>query len=165
MRNFSPEVVILDKDTGIDGYRVLHSGKIVAIKPEIFSPEFRTLSHQLYIATSGSGCSPTAIGRAVYCTNLYNTDEKSRFERADILGVVSPDRIPKWAQGRIASLVEQGVISEPRIAGTQQSAEQDQTKQYQSVKAKIEEGRQRQKDTLEVPKLPSKKQTRDESEL
>ena len=72
------------------------TSKIIVIKSGVLSPEYRTLSHTLYVAIGGFGTSPTARGRAVFATNVYS-GESSRFDRADILGVVSPERIPKWA--------------------------------------------------------------------
>jgi hypothetical protein len=79
------------------------SGKVRAIKKEALSPEYRTKSHQLHLATGGFGCSPTASGRAVYCTNLYS-GEQTRFSREDVLGVVADDNLPGWAQRKLAAL-------------------------------------------------------------
>jgi len=79
-------------------------GKVIAIKAEALYPEYRTLSHQLYIATGGFGTSPTAEGRrAVYATNIYS-GKKERFQRDSVLGVVLPERIPVWAQEEIAKM-------------------------------------------------------------
>ena len=78
-------------------------GQIVAIKAGVLSPEFRSASHQLHIATGGFGCSPTARGRTVYCTNIYD-GTKTKFDRADIAGVVLPESIPAWAKDKIAQL-------------------------------------------------------------
>jgi hypothetical protein len=77
--------------------------KVVIIKPESLSPEYRSLSFQLSLATSGFGCKPDARGRAVYCTELYS-GEQSRWDRSDILGVASDDVIPKWAKEKLAVL-------------------------------------------------------------
>jgi len=80
-----------------------YEGQIVAIKAGVLSPEFRSASYQLHVATGGFGCSPTASGRAVYCTNIYD-GSKTRFDRADIAGVVIPESIPAWAKDKIAQL-------------------------------------------------------------
>ena len=80
-----------------------YEGQVVAIKAGVLAPEYRSASHQLHIATGGFGCSPTARGRTVYCKNIYD-DKKSAFHRGDIIGVVRPERIPPWAQEKIAKL-------------------------------------------------------------
>ena len=80
-----------------------YEGQIVAVKAGVLSPEFRSASYQLHVATGGFGCSPTASGRAVYCTNIYD-GSKTRFDRADIAGVVIPESIPAWAKDKIAQL-------------------------------------------------------------
>jgi hypothetical protein len=78
-------------------------GKVIAIRRETLSPEYRAESHQMYLATGGFGCSPTASGRAVYCTNLY-TGEKERFSREDVLCVIAEDTLPAWAKEKLAAL-------------------------------------------------------------
>jgi hypothetical protein len=102
-------------------------GKVIAIKAESLYPEYRALSHQLCIATGGFGTSPTARGRKVYVTNVYS-GEKEQFNRSDILGVVLPKRIPKWAHDKISAL----------------SQNQNEQPQYESVLAKIKEGKSSQ---------------------
>jgi hypothetical protein len=81
------------------------TGRVIAIRQDVLSPEFRACSHQLHLATGGSGCSPDARGRAVYCTNLYS-GEYTRFAREDVLGVVADDSevLPKWARDKLARL-------------------------------------------------------------
>lgn len=80
-----------------------YEGQVVAIKAGVLVPEYRAASHQLHIATGGFGCSPTARGRTVYCKNVYDGKE-SAFHRGDIIGIVLPERIPQWAQEKIAKL-------------------------------------------------------------
>ena len=75
-------------------------GKIVVIKPEALSPEYRRSERQLKIALSGFGCNPDARGRAVYCKDLYSGKE-SRFERHDVAGVIDPAKMPNWAVKKI----------------------------------------------------------------
>jgi hypothetical protein len=99
------------------------NGKIVVIKPESLSPEYRSLSFQLAIATGGFGCEPNARGRAVYCTELYS-GEKSRWNRSDILGVASEGILPAWAKEKRAALAgkppqRESVMKRIREAKTQ----------------------------------------------
>lgn len=79
------------------------AGRVIAIKAEALSPEYRSRSHQLMLATGGFGCAPDASGRAVYCTNLYS-GEKGRWDRSDILGAIPEDRLPEWAREKLTVL-------------------------------------------------------------
>lgn len=78
-------------------------GKVLAVKTEVLSPEFRTQSHQLMLATGGFGCAPDARGQSVFATNLYSGEE-NRWDRSDILGVVAEDALPAWAQEELIKL-------------------------------------------------------------
>ncbi|GHV17136.1 hypothetical protein FACS189425_02750 [Clostridia bacterium] len=86
-------------------------GKVVVIKPDVLSPEYRTANHQLKIVQGGFGASPTARGNAVFCKDLYS-DKETRFERYDIAGVVDPAKLPQWAKDKLA-LAE--AIKEPSV--------------------------------------------------
>ena len=72
-------------------------GKIVVIKPEVLRREYRHATCQLQLCTSGSGAYPNSRGTACYCTELYS-GQRARFERSDILGVIAPEDLPKWAK-------------------------------------------------------------------
>ena len=78
-------------------------GKVIAIKAEAFSPEYRSASFQIMLCTGGFGAQPGARGSAVFCTNIYS-GETVRWERYDVLGVVAPQYIPKWAKEKLAKL-------------------------------------------------------------
>ena len=80
-------------------------GKVVAVRGEILSPEYRACSHQLMLATGGFGCSPDARGQSVFAKNLYSSEE-NRWSRSDILGVVAGDSLPDWAKEKLAKLRE-----------------------------------------------------------
>ena len=72
-------------------------GKIIVIKPEVLRREYRHATCQLQLCTSGSGAYPNSRGSACYCTELYS-GQRARFERSDILGVIAPEDLPKWAK-------------------------------------------------------------------
>ena len=80
-------------------------GKVVAVRAEILSPEYRACSHQLMLATGGFGCSPNARGQSVFATNLYSGEE-NRWSRSDILGVVEENTLPDWAKEKLTKLRE-----------------------------------------------------------
>ena len=73
----------------------LHN-KLVIIKPEVLTPEYRLATHQLKLCTGGFGASPHSRGSACFCVDLYS-GKSSRFERGDILGTLEPELLPKWA--------------------------------------------------------------------
>ena len=72
-------------------------GKIVVIKQEVLRPEYRRATSQLQLCTGGFGASPNSRGTACFCTQLYS-GKSSYFERSDILGVIAPENLPKWAK-------------------------------------------------------------------
>lgn len=127
---------ILRADCVPDGMKESIEGKVVAIKPEVFAPEYRTCSHQLYIATGGFGTSPDARGRTVFATNIYS-GEKERFKRDDILGVVLPERIPAWVHEKLGH----DKVADESSIGRLLTDTKEQPQQYESVIAKIEEGK------------------------
>jgi hypothetical protein len=77
------------------------TGKVVVIKPDVLSPEYRFADHQLKIVRGGFGATSDVRGNAVFCKDLYYGRE-SRFERDDIAGVIDPARMPKWAEDMLA---------------------------------------------------------------
>lgn len=101
-------------------------GKVVAIKSDIFMPEYRACSHQLMLATGGFGCSPKARGRTVYGTNLYSGEQEC-WNRSDILGVVKEEALPSWSRDKISLLIEppekESVIEKIREAKAAAKAE------------------------------------------
>ena len=76
-------------------------GKLVAIKPDALSPEYRSDRYQIKIVTGGFGASPNTRGSAVFCRDLYSGNE-SRFERYDVAGVIDPCKLPDWAAKKLA---------------------------------------------------------------
>ena len=98
-----------------------YESQVIAIKAGILAPEYRAASHQLHIATGGFGCSPTARGRSVICTNIYD-GKASTFHRADIIGVVLPERIPSWAHEKIAKLRAE---EKPSVVGEIKQSQQE----------------------------------------
>ena len=90
-----------------DGMNENLEGKLIIIKPEALSPEYRTADHMLKICNGGFGASPNSRGNAVFCKDLYSGKE-SRFERYDVLGVADIEKLPQWAKVKLAD-IEKGV--------------------------------------------------------
>jgi len=78
-------------------------GKLVVVKPEVLSPEFRSAEHQLGVCRGGFGSRPDSSGTAVFIDSLFN-GETSRFERYEIAGVADLTRLPEWAKVRLKEL-------------------------------------------------------------
>jgi len=79
------------------------TGKVIAVRAEVLAPEYRSRSHQMMICSGGFGAHPNARGSAVFCTEIYSGSQ-ARWERPDILGVVSPEHIPAWAKEKLTAL-------------------------------------------------------------
>ena len=71
--------------------------KVILIKPEVFKREYQRATQQYQLCTGGFGASPNSRGSACYCVNLYSGKE-DRFERQDVLGIVSKDQMPEWVK-------------------------------------------------------------------
>ncbi|MDO4562527.1 MAG: DUF3849 domain-containing protein [Clostridia bacterium] len=75
-------------------------GKVVVLSRMALKEEYWTPENQLWLATGGFGCSPTASGRAVYATCLYD-GENTRWERHQIAGVLKDEFMPDWAREKL----------------------------------------------------------------
>lgn len=96
--------------TGVD-----LEGKILVISPSRLKDEFKTPDDQLFMATGGFGCSPSASGRAVYGYFLKD-DEHCRWNREAFVGILKDEFIPGWVKEKYdledtAEPVEDGGIS------------------------------------------------------
>lgn len=110
-------------------------GKVMAVRGEILSPEYRACSHQLMLATGGFGCSPNVRGQSVFAKNLYSGEE-NRWSRSDILGVVEENALPDWAKEKLAKLREpaprESVLGKIRAGKSQLDEENRAPKSHKS---------------------------------
>lgn len=67
-----------------------YAGKTLVMNYDVLKPEYRNRANQLWFATGGFGCSPTAKGRRIFVTNLFD-GEKTSFYRQDFAGIVKPE--------------------------------------------------------------------------
>ena len=77
--------------------------KIVAIKADVFRPEYMRGDMQLVLVTRGNGTGANPRGNAVYCLHL-NNGKHTRFERYDVQGEVKPEHLPDWAKKKAAEI-------------------------------------------------------------
>ena len=82
-------------------------GKLVIVKANNISPEYRSADYQLGYALGGFGCKPGAGGRAVFFEELYS-GERSRWDVGDILGTADLDKLPEWAKTKVAEHEKEG---------------------------------------------------------
>ena len=80
-----------------------YTGKVLVLRPNALKEEYWSDRNQLWVGETGFGCSPTAVGQAVFATCLGD-GEKARWERADFLGVMDEKYLPDWAQEKLADL-------------------------------------------------------------
>ena len=109
--------------------------KVVAIKAEVLSPEYRSGSYQLMLAEGGFGCSPNSRGQSVFCKELYS-GESVRWARSDLLGVIAENTLPAWAKEKLAKLREpalrESVLGKIRAAKAQPEQERKVLKPHKS---------------------------------
>lgn len=75
-------------------------GKILVINPVCLVDKYKTPEDQLFMATSGFGCSPTASGRAVFGYFLKD-DERYCWHRENFVGILKDEFVPDWVQDKL----------------------------------------------------------------
>lgn len=71
-------------------------GKVLVMNPMTLKESCWSQKNQLWLATGGFGCRPTAVGRAVYAACLGD-GEQTRWDRGDFIGVLKEGLLPDWA--------------------------------------------------------------------
>lgn len=88
-------------------------GKVLVMSPMTLKESYWSQENQLWLATGGFGCSPTAAGRAVYATCLGD-GEQTRWDRSDFIGILKEEHLPEWARESLEQLrQEQSTPSAP----------------------------------------------------
>jgi hypothetical protein len=95
------------------GYDQNIENMIAVIDPECLRPEYRTADKQIVLVTGGFGARGNARGRAVYTTNLYS-GKNSRWNRKDILGILTPKQQPAWVKEKLTQIAERQKQQEER---------------------------------------------------
>lgn len=78
-------------------------GKVLVMSPFTLKESCWAPENQLWLATGGFGCVPTAAGRAVYATCLGD-GEQTRWNRSDFIGILREEHLPDWARERLEQL-------------------------------------------------------------
>lgn len=75
--------------------------RVLVISPRNLSEAYWQPENQIFYATTGFGCSPTASGRKVYGQYLSDGEESVR-NRAEFIGVMKDECIPEWVREKLA---------------------------------------------------------------
>ena len=93
------------------------TGKVLVMSPYTLKESYWSPENQLWLATGGFGCSPSAAGRAVYATCLGD-GEQTRWDRSDFIGILKEEHLPDWARESLEQL-RQDVPAESPDLNTQ----------------------------------------------
>lgn len=91
--------------TGIP-YELDYQGEVLVLSSEALRESCWNLRNQLWLGESGFGCSPHAIGQAVYATCLGD-GEQARWNRTDFVGVLDETYLPDWARESLEAIHSQ----------------------------------------------------------
>ena len=80
-----------------------YEGRVLVLRPETLRESCWDARNQLWLSEGGFGCSPTALGRAVYATCLGD-GEQTVWSRSDFTGVLDEQYLPDWALERLEEL-------------------------------------------------------------
>ena len=71
------------------------TGKLIVIKPETLSPEYRNEHYQIMRCTGGNGARADGFGTSVFCKEMFTGDEL-KYRRASVIGILKEDCYPAW---------------------------------------------------------------------
>ena len=101
-------------------------GCVVAIKPDVFTPEYRSIDYQLQLCTGGFGANPDSMGRKVFCTELLSGVQNT-FYRENIAGFIPIEELPVWAKNNYETL-KKPTEKESVLDAIKQDAKEKQSK-------------------------------------
>lgn len=91
-------------------------GKVLVLSARTLKESYWSQENQLWLATGGFGCSPTASGRAVYATCLGD-GERTRWNREDFTGILKEEFLPDWAREQVEQLQASETSHTPSTGG------------------------------------------------
>lgn len=84
-----------------------YEGRVIVLSNKAMKERYWKPEYQLWLATGGFGCSPTASGQAVYAVCLYDGD-KNRWNRHQVVGVIKDELLPDWAREKLDEMQNPG---------------------------------------------------------
>lgn len=106
--------------------------KLLVIRAEVLKEEYRTPENQLFFASGGFGCSPTASGRKVY-GEFLSDGEKTHFYREDFVGVLANEHTPDWAKEKITQIQQRKETEGKAKAAQSEEAVSDEQNQQTEI--------------------------------
>ncbi len=101
MKDYPLDFITKDKCMDISGKDL--EGEIVVVRQQTFYPEYRKGHYQIGLCTGGNGAKPNGIGTGVYIRSFID-NEQEKFRRANILGILKPERYPEWLKDKLAMI-------------------------------------------------------------
>lgn len=77
-----------------------YTNKLMIIKPELLTEEYRKPEYQYFYAADGCGCDPEKPGGLVFGNHLIDGDRAS-LRRGEFIGIADREQLPKWAVKRL----------------------------------------------------------------
>ena len=102
-RGAQAELQVFDRTHCESAVGVDLTGKVLVMSLWTLKESYWAPENQLWLATGGFGCSPTAAGRAVYATCLGD-GEHTRWDRSDFIGILREEHLPDWAREQVEKL-------------------------------------------------------------
>lgn len=87
-----------EQDESID-----YAGKVLILKASQLKEEYQKPEFQLFCATGGFGCNPSALGRKVFGFFLFDGEE-THFSRNQFFGVIRDECLPDWAKEKLLDI-------------------------------------------------------------
>ena len=85
-------------------------GTVLVMSPFTLKESYWAPENQLWLATGGFGCTPTASGRVVYATCLGD-GEQARWNRSDFIGILREEHLPDWARAHLEQLQQKSLTA------------------------------------------------------
>lgn len=97
------KIFTIDDCIKSSGYNDDYEGKIIVMKLDTLKKEYHAGIYQLWLAQHGNGCCPTARGRMVKATCLYDGDS-AEWRRENFFGTIKPEQLPDWARLKLSQM-------------------------------------------------------------
>ena len=88
-----------------DSFEENYENRLLILKPEALSEDYRDGDYQYFVANSGFGCDPQKIGRKVFGRFLID-DEHAQFRRENFYGIADEEKLPAWAIAKLKETME-----------------------------------------------------------
>lgn len=80
-----------------------YTDKVLVLRGSVLKDEYKSPDYQLFLAESGFGCKPDAMGTKVFGQFLKD-GEQTRFTRQDFCGPIKEEFLPDWAKEKLQQI-------------------------------------------------------------